>query len=48
MPARIADARYHKRIITISKELDFPNHLGNPYDGCLSLDIRLTVFLSAF
>ena len=48
MPERIADARYHKRIITISKELDFPNHLGNPYDGCLSLDIRLTVFLSAF
>ena len=48
VPARIADARYHKRIITISKELDFPNHLGNPYDGCLSLDIRLTVFLSAF
>ena len=48
MPERIADARCHKRIITISKELDFPNYLGTPYDGCLSLDIRLTVFLSAF
>lgn len=29
---------------TTSTEVDSPNHSGNPYNGCLSLDVRLTDF----
>lgn len=29
---------------TTSTEVDSPNHSGNPYNGCLSLDIHLTDF----
>ena len=29
---------------TTSTEVDSPNHSENPYNGCLSLDVRLTDF----